>query len=143
LWNPNGSGKNLSLLKFQCWAISGTAPVPPVIHSYCTAPTIATSVVTPIACNNLGMAAASVARALTSAAGAALTGNSILQYLRAADLGIGAGATVPANLFEPKLTEYIDGDIVLPPGTCWVPTWMAAGTTFLGGYSITWEEIPQ
>jgi hypothetical protein len=49
---------------------------------------------------------------------------------------------VPANLFEPKLTEYIDGDIVLPPGTCWVPTWMGAGTTFLGGYSITWEEIP-
>jgi hypothetical protein len=63
--------------------------------------------------------------------------------LRAADLGIGAGAMVPANLFEPKLTEYIDGDIVLPPGTCWVPTWMGAGTTFLGGYSITWEEIPQ
>jgi len=143
LWNPSGSGKNLSLLKFQVWAISGTAPVPPVIHSYCTAPTIATSVVTPIACNNVGMAAASVARALTSAAGAALTGNSALQYLRAADLGIGAGATVPANLFEPKLTEYIDGDIVLPPGTCWVPTWMGAGTTFLGGYSITWEEIPQ
>jgi hypothetical protein len=142
LWNPPGSGKNLSLLKFQVWAISGTAPVPPVIHSYCVAPTIATSVVTPIACNNVGMAAASVARALSSAAGAALTGSSILAYLRAADLAIGAGATVPANLFQ-KCTEYIDGDIVLPPGTCWVPTWMAAGSTFLGGYSITWEEIPQ
>jgi len=42
LWNPSGSGKNLSLLKFQVWAISGTPPVPPVIHSFCTAPTIAT-----------------------------------------------------------------------------------------------------
>lgn len=143
LWNPMGSGKNLSLLKFAVWAISGTAPVPPVIHSFSiTAPTIATSVVTPIACNNLGMAAASVARALTSAAGAALTGSSILQYLRPAALGIGAGAITPANLFQNNLIEEISGDIVIPPGTCWVPTWMAAGTTFLGGYGVTWEEIP-
>jgi hypothetical protein len=141
LWNPSGSGKNLSLLKFGVWPISGTAPVPPVIHSFSvTAPSIATSVVTPIACNNVGMAASSVARALTSAAGAALTGSSILQYLRAADLFITAGAA--ANLQGMKCIEYIDGDIVIPPGTCWVPTWMAAGTTFLGGYSVEWEEIP-
>ena len=141
VWNPAGSGKNLSLLKFAVFPISGTAPIPPVIHSFSiTAPTIATSVVTPIACNNIGMAAASVARALSSAAGAALTGSSILQYLRVADLCITAGSA--ANLQGLRLVEYIDGDIVIPPGTCWVPTWMAAGTTFLGGYSVTWEEIP-
>jgi hypothetical protein len=141
LWNPAGSGKNLSLLKFSVWPISGTAPVPPVIHSFSiTAPSIATSVVTPIACNNVGMAASSVARALTSAAGAALTGSSILQALRVADLAITAGTA--ANLQGLRLVEYIDGDIVIPPGTCWVPTWMAAGSTFLGGYSVTWEEIP-
>ena len=143
LWNPTGSGKNIALLKFGVFAISGTAPVPPVVHSYCTAPTLVTSVVTPIACNNVGLSAASVARALTSAGGAALTGGGALSYLRVADLGIGAGSTTPANLFQPKLTEYIDGEIVIPPGLCWVPTWMAAGTTFLGGYSVTWEEIPQ
>ena len=144
LWNPQSSGKNISLLKFQVWCISGTAPIPPVIHSFSlTPPTIATSVVTPIQCNNVGLGALSVARALTSAAGAALTGSSILQNLCAADVGLGAGAMTPANLFQPKLTEYLDGSIVIPPGACWVPTWIGAGTTFLGGYSVTWEEIPQ
>lgn len=143
LWNPVGSGKNMSLLKFQCWIVSGTLPVPPLIHSLSiTAPTIATSVVTPIACNNVGLGALSVARALTSAAGSALTGSSILQSLCSADLGIGAGAMTTTNNFEQKLTEYLDGSIVIPPGACWVPTWMTAGTSVLGGYSITWEEIP-
>jgi hypothetical protein len=143
LWNPTGSGKNISLLKFQTWAISGTAPVPPLVHSFSiTTPTIATSVLTPIQCNNVGLGALSVARAYSSAAGSALTGSSILQSLCAADVGIGAGAYTTANSFQPKLTEYLDGSIVIPPGTCWVPTWQAAGTTFLGGYSVTWEEIP-
>ena len=144
IWNPMGSGKNLSLLKFQTWIISGTMPVPPLFHGYMsTAPTNATTVALPIACNNVGMAAASVARALTVAgAGTALVGNSAPVILRAADLAVGAGAMVPANLFEPKMTEYIDGEIVVPPGCAWLPLWAAAGTSVLGGYSVTWEEIP-
>jgi hypothetical protein len=140
LWNPLGSGKMLSLTKFGVWPISGTAPVPPVTHSaLTTAPSIASVALTPIQCNNVGMAASSVARCMSSAAGAALTGGSALVYIRAADLYITAGAA--ANLQGGKVTEYIDGDIVLPPGTGWVPTWAAAGTTFLGGYSVSWEEI--
>ena len=142
LWNPLGSGKNLSLLKFQIWTISGTTPVPPVVHSWFSAPTLATSVVTPLQCNNIGMSAASVARALTSTAGATLTGSSAYAAIRAADLAVGAGVLVPANTFEGKLTEYIDGDIVLPPGFGWAPTWMTS-TAVLWGCSVTWEEIPQ
>jgi hypothetical protein len=141
VWNPAGSGKILSLLKFGVWPISGTAPIPPVSHSaMLTAPSIATTVVNPITCNNAGMAAACVARACTSAAGATLTGSSALTIIRCADLYITAGAA--ANLTGWKVVEYIDGDIQIPPGTGWVPTWVAAGTTFLGGYSLTWEEIP-
>jgi hypothetical protein len=112
-----------------------------VVHSYAvTCPTIATSVVTPIANNNIGMAASNVAKAVASAAGTVLTGGSALLYLRAADLCITAGAA--ANLAGLRFQEEINGDIVIGPGTMWVPTWMAAGTTFLGGYSITWEEVP-
>jgi len=141
LWNPFGSGKNLALLKFGVNVVSGTFPAGALYHSYsATAPTIATSVLTPICCNNIGMAAASVARALASAAGAALTGSSILAFIRMADLYFTASAA--ANAQGQKAVEYIDGDIVIPPGTCWVPTWTAAGTTMLGGYSVTWEEIP-
>jgi hypothetical protein len=141
VWNPTGSGKNLSLLKFATWPISGTAPVPPVSHSAMTTnPTNATSVLTPITCNNVGQSAACVARAISSAAGVVLVANSALTYIRSADLYITAGTA--ANLQGGKCVEFIDGDIVIPPGTGWVPTWAAAGTTFLGGYSVEWEEIP-
>ena len=141
VWNPVGSGKNISLLKFCVWPISGTAPVPPVSHSaMATAPNNATSVLTPIACNNVGQSPACVAKAVSSAAGVNLVANSALTYIRAADLYITAGTA--ANLQGGKCVEFIDGDIVIPPGTGWVPTWAAAGTTFLGGYSVEWEEIP-
>ena len=141
VWNPANSGKNLALLKFGVWPISGTSPIPPVFHSMSvTAPTIATSVVTPIACNNTGKAANCVAKALSSAAGSALTGSTALTIIRAADLAITAGTA--ANLAGLRFQEEIAGDIVIAPGTAWVPTWIAAGTTFLGGYSVTWEEIP-
>ena len=141
IWNPAGSGKNLSLLKFGIQVISGTFGAGGVYHSFSSsAPTIATSVVSPIQCNNIGMAAASVARALTSAAGSALTGSSALAYIRSADLQF--NAAVYANVAGSKSIEYVDGDIVIPPGTCWVPTWTAAGTSLLVSYSATWEEIP-
>jgi hypothetical protein len=144
VWNPAGSGKNLSLLKFAVYPISGTAPIPAVFHSaMAVAPTIATSVAATygwFCCNNVGMATASVARVLASQAGAALTGSSAFTIIRVADLFITAGTA--ANLAGQKCVEYIDGDIVIPPGTGWAPTWAAAGTSFLGGYSVTWEEIP-
>ena len=143
LWNPAGSGKNLSFLKYWILPISGTAPVAGCFHSYSsTAPTIATSVVSPITCANIGMAPASVARALTSAAGAALTGSSALQIIRPAHLYLAAGAMGTTGGFGTNIAEELAGSIVIPPGTCWVPTWTAAGTTFLNGYGIMWEEIP-
>jgi hypothetical protein len=36
----------------------------------------------------------------------------------------------------------VEGDIVLPPGTGWVPLHAGAGTSVLHAYSVTWEEIP-
>lgn len=139
LWNPANSGKNLSLLKFGVWPISGTAPVAGVFHSKGTAPTVASSALTPVANNLIGNTVTSVAGYMSSAAGAALTGGGALTLIRAADLFITAGTA--ANLGGYKVIENIDGDIVIPPGMMWVPTWQAAGTTFLGGYSITWEEL--
>lgn len=141
--NPPGSGRNLSLLKFGVYPISGTSPIPAVFHSSGTASTIAETVAATYgwkSCNNVGLAVASVARVISSQAGTALTGGGALTIIRAADLFITAGTA--ANLGGQKVQEYVDGDIVIPPGMMWVPTWAAAGTTFLGGYSVTWEEIP-
>lgn len=143
LWNPTGSGKNLSLLKFCITPISGTLVGSSVWHSYSsTAPTIATSVVNPICCNNPGMAAASVARALTMATtGTALTGSTALQLIRAAGIAWTAG-TFTNLAIVPGFVEYIDGDIVIPPGICWVPTFTIVMASMVMGYSVTWEEIP-
>ena len=148
LWNPPGSGKNLSLLKLGVMPVSGTPPVGGLWHGVmATCPTIASSIAAAavgyLTCNNAGMAAASVARGVvTAAGGTALTGCSIPSILRLADLNMSAGTLASANSNGVKGIEYIDGDIVLPPGTGWVPVWSAAGTTFLFGMSVTWEEIP-
>ena len=143
LWNPVGSGKNLSLLKFGVFYISGTTPIPNLFHSYAeTCPTLSASVLlTPIRCNLFGAGVNNVAMGASSAAGTALTGCSALLVIRAADLSLSAGTF--SNLAGTKAIEYIDGDLVVPPGKMWVPTWAAAGTTMLGGYSITWEEIDE
>lgn len=140
LWNPAGSGKNLSLLKFALNVISGTTPAGGVHHSFGTAPSIATSVVSPIANNLIGAPLQNVAKALTHVSGAALTGGGALSLLRVADIAFSAGTE--AQLAPGKAIEYIDGEIVIGPGQMWVPTWTGAGTTVLNGYSITWEEIP-
>ena len=149
LWNPLGSGKNISLLKFGLGVVSsGNLTITTgiqVFHSWCSAPTNATTVVNAIQCNNTSMAASSIARALTSAAGTALAGNSALQFIRQADLSFVSQAATPVvNLAGMKAVEFIDGDIVLAPGTCWIPTFNAGAntsTTLYWGFSITWEEI--
>jgi len=141
VWNPAGSGVNLSLLKLGLWIISGTTPVAGVFHcKSITEPSIATAVVTPIANNNTGKTGNCQAKALTHSTGAALTGGSALTVIRAADFSVSAGTF--SNLAGTKAIEIIDGDIVVAPGTAWVPVFAAAGTSVLGGWSVTWEEIP-
>jgi len=141
LWNPTGSGKNIALLKFSTWPISGTWGIPSLFHSYMsTNPTIANSALTPVTCNNVGLAAQTIAGYHSSAAGTALTGCSALKVIRQAGLYITAGTL--SALMGVSYTDYCDGDIVIPPGYGWAPTWSAAGTTTLGGYSVTWEEVP-
>jgi hypothetical protein len=142
LWNPNGSGKNLSLLKFAVAIVSGTPTAGGIIHAgIATAPTIATTLTNGVmACNNVGMATATVARGICVLAGTALTGGSAPVNIRFADFSQTATAAAAPTLV--KTIEYIDGDIILPPGTGWVPLWPGVGTTLYCGYSVTWEEIP-
>jgi len=140
VWNPTGSGKNISLLKAFIIPISGTSPVSGVYHSYMTVnPTIANVAVTPLACNNVGMSASSIAGYCTSAAGATLTGCSALKVIRPMNLYISAGTF--ASLGGVSFVDVCDGDIVIPPGFGWVPTFSAAGSTFLTGFGVEWEEI--
>lgn len=140
LWNPVGSGKNIVLLKFATWPISGTAPVAGCFHSqFALSAVLASVALTPVTSAKIGSGLAPTAGYKSSAAGGALTGSGAATLIRAADFFITAGTA--ANLTGQQCTEYIDGDIVLTPGYGWAPTWVAAGTTYLGGYSVTWKEV--
>jgi hypothetical protein len=146
LWNPAGSGVNISLLKFSINITSGTTPISGIWHGVgSTAPTIASATAAApasyIGSNNALVASyAGKAGYLTHATGSALTGASAPRATRLVGLNITAGTY--ANLAGVAFMDMVDGDIVLPPNTFWVPLWAAQGTTVLGGYSITWEEIP-
>jgi hypothetical protein len=141
--NPANSGVNLELLKFGMGVISGTPGAGPLWHGFIpnASTIIAASPGGTVRSNSLSQ---SVASAVTvpwaSAAGAALTGGQAPITHRMADFS--STATAQASVSEQRVVEYIDGDLIVPPGTLWLPLWSAAGTALLNGYSITWAEVP-
>jgi hypothetical protein len=140
LWNPVGSGVNLCITKAYIGLISGTYGLGgPIFHGVITTslPTIAN---VGAAYNNLAAGRPPIARYVASAAGTALTGGSAPVTFRAMSMAYSASAYVAAA--GTNALELVDGDIVLPPGTGWVPLFPAAGTSVLNAYSVTWEEIP-
>ena len=140
VWNPVGSGVNVVLLKFATFPISGTTPVAGCFHSkFQLTPVLASTAVLPVTSGLIGTTAAPKAGYITSAAGSALTGSGAATLIRAADFYITAGTA--ANLVGARCVEYVDGDITLGPGWGWAPTWKAAGTAYLGGYSVSWKEV--
>ncbi len=140
LWNPAASGINIVLLKFGVGIVSGTAAPGAVTHSYTTTvPTLTSVAATNVPlCNNLASTTCG-AGYLSSVAGTTLTGGGALKVLRAADFS--STATAQASVGLVKAIEDLGGDIILPPGTGWVPTWRTAGSSLLNSYSVTWEEI--
>lgn len=141
LWNPLTSGVNLVLTKLLVGVISGTPPGGPLFHSYATIlPTIATLLTDGTMGPTNLKGSASLARAIAVAAGSALTGGGALTVLRPASLDFSATAFSDAQGMMAQ--ELIDGDIVIPPGFMYVPTWASAGTALLNAYGLTWEEVP-
>ena len=141
LWNPIGSGKNLELLRFGL-GLTTTAAVPPagsVFHGiFIGVPTLASSTGTAYS-NLIGPAAPSVARWVASSAGVALTGG-VAPVVHSASAFV--FTAFAATVFQsPVGIETLDGAIILPPGSGWLPLWAAAGTTVSVDYSITWQEV--
>ena len=143
LWNPIGSKYDISILKFTVNITSGTLPISGLWHSLGTpAPTIAPSLA---ATSYIGNHKADVAiydgnaGYLTHVSGTVLTGGGATRGIREAGLIFSAGTFL--NLAGVSFMDVCDGDIVLPPNSFWVPTWAAAGTSVLGGYSVTFEVV--
>lgn len=140
LVNPAGSGVNLVVLKVGIGVISGTVAAGPVFHSYTTTlPTLA-SIGGTIRNSMIGSANPSVAIPHALAAGSALTGSGALTTHSM--MNFSSTATAQATVGEISCVEEVAGALIIPPGTMWVPTWSAAGTSVLNAYMIQWEETP-
>ena len=143
IWNPIGSGFNLSITKVMVGLISGTLATGPLYHAVIQTsnPTINTVSTNGVAYNNLVGGKSPVARYVAVAAGTALTGGSAPVVLRTMNLTFSAAAFAAAGGAS-TLADLPDGDLIIPPGYGWVPQFSAAGTSVLNSYSVTWEEIP-
>lgn len=140
VWNPIGSAVVLVLQKLKIQQYSGTPTAGGLTLSTFNAQAVASTLATSAAirCNyiNAGLGAG---LCLASAAGATLTGGLILTTLMGT--GWSSSATAVASPAGIGYVENFDGEVVVPPGFGVVPTWAGAGTTYLVGYTLTWEEI--
>lgn len=143
LWNPVGSGVDLVLLKVWIGIISGTPTNGPMIHNYMLngIPSIQSVSTNGAALNNYLGGGSPKARYVAVAAGTNLTGGGLLTAGRQMSFSTQASAFSAAAEPSQSGLELLDGDIVIPPGTGWVPCWAAAGSSLLSAYGVTWEEI--
>lgn len=146
LWNPLGSGVNVSLIKTVVDVVSATTmPAGPQFHGLFVngVPTINSTFDTGRAasCNRAGAGAPRAKYVNTAAqAGTTLTGGTAPITFRAMNTSF--SATTYAAAAGSYILEMLEGEIVLPPGTGWVPLWASAGTSVINAYSVIWEEIP-
>lgn len=139
VWNPVGSGVNVCITRVYVGVIQGTLPAGPFFHGLIlgTVPSIAN---TGTAYNNLAGGRAPLARYVASAAGVTLTGGSAPVIFRSMSMAF--TATSYAAAAGSNALDLVEGDIVLQPGTGWVPLLGNGGSGMLNAYSCTWEEIP-
>lgn len=140
VWNPLGSPVDLVLYKLKIQQFSGTPTAGGLTLSQFNAAAIASTLATAGAVkNNYINGSVGSGLCLASAAGAALTGGLVLTTLMG--LSLSSSATALASPAGIIYNELFDGEVVVPPGFGVVPTWAGAGTTYLVGYTLSWEEI--
>lgn len=142
LWNPSDSTVLLCLLRVIVAPISGTPPGGPLFHSYSQqSPSISSvltnGTLTDGVCGESG--ATSQAQGVAVAAGTTLTGGGALSTFRAMPFGFSASAF--ADAAGQKFVDELDGELIIPPGCLYVPTWAAAGSSLLCAYGVLWEEL--
>jgi hypothetical protein len=137
LWNPPNSGKNLAILKTALGLISGTlgggSLMYAVVPVQSAAPTTGTEL-TP-QCSLLGFPNG-VARAFQGSTVASTPALLRAAFVLGAFVGTTAVPPAPA-------VDYVDGEIVVPPGSALVVQGVAgAGTSPLVTIGLTYEELP-
>jgi len=145
IWNPLGSGFNMSIMKTQIAIYSGTIVAGPVFHGVFVLgnPTNAiTADAGRFAQNSMIGGRQPVVRYInTATTGTTITGGTTPLVHKPMNMQFSAG-TYAALAGSSGITDLVDGDIVIPPGYGWLPLWTGGGSSVVYSASCTWEEIP-
>lgn len=134
LYNPAGTGFNLSIISVRWGFVSGTHILGSIIHAVNTSTTAAATTgtaITPVP-GLAGSGAVAVGKPLyTATLPASPTLTRVAFYKQP--------TPTTANNFV--LEDYLDGAISLAPGTTWSTHCIGDDTADLWMISVTWEEV--
>lgn len=145
LWNPLGSGVNLSLICLELSYVSGNHAPGAFEWAYTANAGAAAATGSPIATATL---VASTPMLVGSGnVGAGLWSPTTNTFTAAPSffrpIGIGLHTGVAATAINPsRIREYYDGDLVLAPGTALSLCYQTTTTTALFQVGVVWEEVP-
>lgn len=138
-WNPQASGKLLSLMKFSFCTVSGT-PAAGEVNYQINAGNNITSVANGVHVNaGTGAIVGSVAKSWVKTTAAAIAGTVAFNDFRPA---FAQTATAAANTTSSLATDSLDGEILLQPGMAFTFGVAGAGTSHVASVGLVWEEIP-
>ena len=145
LWNPLGSGVNLSLICLRLSYVSGNHAPGAFEWAYTANAGAAAATGSPIATATL---VASTSMLIGSGnVGAGLWSPTTNTFTAApsffAPIGVGLHTGVAATAINPsRIVEYYDGEMVLAPGTAISLCYQTTTTTALWQVGLVWEEVP-
>ena len=145
LWNPLGSGVNLSLISLRLSYVSGNHAPGAFEWAYTANAGAAAATGSPIATATL---VASTSMLIGSGnVGAGLWSPTTNTFTAApvffAPIGVGLHTGVAASAINPtRIVENYDGEMVLAPGSALSLCYQTTTTTALWQVAVVWEEIP-
>jgi len=136
LWNPLNSGKNLAILKSFLGLKSGTLGGGSIVYGFVPAQNAAPTTGSELTVQSCKLGS-------PNGVGRVFQGSTVVAtptILRPAFL---EGAMVDTTAIGPQnVVDYVDGEIIVPPGNCFIIQGVAgAGTSPLLIFGLLWEEI--
>lgn len=145
LWNPLGSGVNLSLICLELSYVSGNHAPGAFEWAYTANAGAAAATGSPIATATLVASTPMLVGSGNVGAGlwSPTTNTFTVAPTFFRPIGIGLHTGVAATAINPsRIREYYDGDLVLAPGTALSLCYQTTTTTALFQVGVVWEEVP-
>lgn len=132
LTNPNGSGRNIALLTVSVALASAPAGIASVHIAYGPKSTTAVTQTTALTVRS-GLLESGVGVGLAASA-------TTLPAVPVAIRPVGGGPVATGSVTSGFMTDYIDGQIVIPPGSSLSLGYVTTAISVVAG--MTWAELP-